>query len=419
MNILFDISVLGIGAYNLRGKTGIARAIENTAHALHQLRPGEIHFCAPTCAPHLARTLKSLRTSQSDLLTTFTRPETRAARVALDALLTIYPLPGASRSIRQRAIDYGLHLAGRFMTSPDSDHLQDADIFHSTLHAFPKRLGRFPHLARFITIYDLIPVLYPQYFSNDPNHFIRQVIQGIQPTDWVIAISENTKADLCEYAKLDPNRVFVTPLAASQLFYPCSDQRKQQQARQKYGIPEGPYVLSLSTLEPRKNIQQTIRSFVALVKDQGDTNLNLVLVGPHGWDYEPILAEIRGAKDLQNRIVVTGFVEDEDLAAVYSGALMFVYPSFYEGFGLPPLEAMQCGVPVITSNTSSLPEVVGDAGFMVNPTDQDELTQAMLSLYRSSEKRNAFRIQGLERARSFTWKACAQATIAAYEVALG
>lgn len=417
MKVLLDISVLGIGAYNPRGKTGIARVIENTARELLLLRPDAVQLCASNSAPQLAQTLMCLRASHPDFLPAFAFPDGAVSQSTLNALLAVYPKP-SSRRMLKRAVNQPLKLVSRLVASPSSRTLRTADVFHATLHSFPARLRHFPHLARFITIYDIIPILYPEYFSNNPNHFIRHVVDNIRPTDWVVAISENTKADLCAYANLDPNRVFVTPLAASDLFYQCTDKDAIHVARRKYGIPEGPYVLSLSTLEPRKNIQQTIRSFVALVRDQRDSDLNLVLVGPHGWDYGPILAEIHHAEDLKHRIVVTGFVADEDLAAVYSDALMFVYPSFYEGFGLPPLEAMQCGVPVITSNTSSLPEVVGDAGLMVSPTDQDGLTNAMTALYRSPERRDALRTQGIERAHSFTWKACAEATLSAYAAAL-
>ena len=191
-----------------------------------------------------------------------------------------------------------------------------------------------------------------------------------------------------------------------------------EQVRKKFGIPNGPYILSLSTLEPRKNIAQTIRCFVRLLEQEKIDDLSLVLVGSKGWDYDSIFEEIAASPKIRDRIIVTGYAADEDLAPLYSGATMFVYPSFYEGFGLPPLEAMQCGVPVITSNTSSLPEVVGEAGIMVDPHDADELSQAMLKIYNSTDARQRMSLESLEQAQKFSWKRCAEQTIDTYKAAV-
>ena len=143
-----------------------------------------------------------------------------------------------------------------------------------------------------------------------------------------------------------------------------------------------------------------------------------MLVGTQGWDYNDIFEEIFKHEDIKKRIIITGYIPDEDLAALYSGALAFVYPSFYEGFGLPHLEAMQCGVPVITSNTCSLPEVVGDAGIMVDPTDADALCHSMLEIYNKSSLREAMSLKSIERAKQFSWEKCTQETLAAYKTAL-
>jgi glycosyltransferase involved in cell wall biosynthesis len=147
-------------------------------------------------------------------------------------------------------------------------------------------------------------------------------------------------------------------------------------------------------------------------------DMRLVMVGTRGWKMESIFAELSSLGSLADRVIVTGFVPDEDLAPIYSHASMFVYPSLLEGFGLPPLEAMQCGVPVITSNTSSLPEVVADAGIMVPPSDADALCQAMTNLYQDSELHDRLASKALERAATFSWGRCADETVAAYRAAL-
>ena len=217
---------------------------------------------------------------------------------------------------------------------------------------------------------------------------------------------------------INPDRVVVTHWAASELFYLCDNDSEIESVKKKYQIPDAPYVLSLSTLEPRKNIDHTIRCFARLVEQENIHDLYLVLVGTKGWDFEKIFEELANSPKLKDRIIITGYVDDEDLAPLYSGAMAFVYPSFYEGFGLPPLEAMQCGVPVITSNTSSLPEVVGGAGIMVAPTDADALAQSMLDLYNNSDLREQMSFNSIEQAKKFSWQKCTQQTIDAYKAAL-
>jgi glycosyltransferase involved in cell wall biosynthesis len=244
-------------------------------------------------------------------------------------------------------------------------------------------------------------------------------VNSLGPEDFSVVISQCTKDDLCNLRPdIDPARVFVTYLAASDTFKPCSDAEQLKLVRKKYSLGDAPYFLSLSTLEPRKNITHTIRSFAKLVIEERLHDLNLVLAGGKGWLYEQIFQEISGLDEVKDRIIVTGYIDDNDLPALYSGALAFVYPSLYEGFGLPPLEAMQCGVPVITSNTSALPEVVGKAGIMLDPHDVDGMCQAMLNLYRNSYTRNSLASQGLARAKEFSWARCTKDTVAAYRTAL-
>jgi glycosyltransferase involved in cell wall biosynthesis len=174
----------------------------------------------------------------------------------------------------------------------------------------------------------------------------------------------------------------------------------------------------VNTLEPRKNTERVVRAFTRLVREQRDDDLMLVLVGAEGWLRDGITAALADAGPVRARIIVTGYVSDHDMAPLYSGALGFVYPSLYEGFGLPVLEAMQCGTPVITSNTSSLPEVVAGAATMVAPTDPDGLCQAMHRLATDGALRATLSAKGRERAALFTWDRCTQQVLSGYEVAL-
>jgi glycosyltransferase involved in cell wall biosynthesis len=417
MKLCYDISVLGQASGNNSARTGIFRVVENVALQLSMHSEITLSFSA----------LNSLRECLEYIAV---HPEFRKTPLSHTAY-SLY-LEGSknklSRHIKEskfpvrqtlkiaRELLSGNHKILNMLHGQGNVKRINCDIFHSPFLPLPKGIrSRF----RFITVYDLIPILRPQYFENQENHLLHRVIESIDADTWVFCISEATKCDLLNYnAMVDPDKVAVIPLGASDLFFNCHDMNIIQAARKKYGIPEQPYFLSLSTLEPRKNIDSTIKAFVKMVRQERLQEINLVLVGTKGWDFGNIFDEISGCSDLRDRIIVTGYVDDQDLAAIYSGALAFVYPSFYEGFGLPPLEAMQCGIPVITSNTSSLPEVVGDAGIQVDPNDNDALCQAMLEVLRNDELRHLLSNRSCERARLFSWEACADVTINHYRRAM-
>jgi glycosyltransferase involved in cell wall biosynthesis len=298
--------------------------------------------------------------------------------------------------------------------------LNQADIYHSPFTPIPVKI-RQHSIKKFITVYDLIPILMPQFFPRqEGDHIVKQAIHSLDKEGFAFTISQATKDDLCNYYQdIEPNRVFVTHLAAARdIFYPCQQKEQIELVKQKYKIPEEPYFLTLSTLEPRKNIDHLIRCFARLLEEESIKDVNLVLVGAKGWDASKIFSELGNQARIKSRIIVTGYVADEDLAALYSGAIGFGYISFYEGFGLPPLEAMQCGIPVITSNTSSLPEVVGDAGIKVNPSDEDALCQALLDVYSNSALRKKMASASLAQAATFSWEKCIQQTVAGYKSAL-
>lgn len=290
------------------------------------------------------------------------------------------------------------------------------DVFHSTFSFLPTA-GTFP--LSFLTIYDMIPVLHPEYFWGNFDQEFKQILSSVNVgRDWLLTISQSSKNDICEYLKVDPDMVFVTyPAADMSLYYLETDFEKIHVSLQKYNIPEPGYFLSLATLEHRKNLRSSIMAFKKILNEPGYGDRHLVLVGTKGWKVDHLLEEVATDSLLRERVIFTGYVEDMDLSALYSGAVAFLYPSLYEGFGLPPLEAMQCGVPVITSDTSSLPEVIGKAGIMVPPTDTDALAQAMLDVVDNDFLREELRAKGLQQAAQFSWKQCARDTVAAYKCA--
>lgn len=296
-----------------------------------------------------------------------------------------------------------------------------ADVFHTTHNAIPAEVRANPGLAVVQTVYDMIPFVMPELFTPGDLAFYADVLARLRPGDRIITISESAKADFCGQTGHDPARVHVTALAADRAqFQPCVDPERLKEVRERYRIPPGPYFLSLCTFEPRKNLRHVIRAFANLVRSQpGIADLRLVLAGGTGWKFDAIFDDL-GAMDggVRERIIVTGFVAEEDLAPLLSGALAFLYLSRYEGFGLPPLEAMQCGTPVVTANTSSLPEVVGNAGILLDPDDEDGLCQAMLDLHGQAELRQRLASLGRQRAERFSWERCARQTVDVYRAAL-
>ncbi|MDQ3916917.1 MAG: glycosyltransferase family 4 protein [Acidobacteriota bacterium] len=229
----------------------------------------------------------------------------------------------------------------------------------------------------------------------------------------IIAPSEFTRRDLIETYRLDPERVTAIPLAASPRFRPVEDGGEIGRVRSLYRIG-GEYVLAVGSIQPRKNLARLVRAYALLRRERGRSNLpQLVLVGKRAWLYGETLRAIEeeGAGD---SVILTGYVSEADLPALYTGALCFAYPSYFEGFGLPPLEAMSCGAPVLAGARTSLPEVVGDAGLLADPFDEGALARALARLIDDDALRAELRARGLRRARSFDWRDTARMTLQVY-----
>jgi len=292
------------------------------------------------------------------------------------------------------------------------------DIFHSPHLKLPPQevTGQIP---RVLTIYDLIPVLAPQYATSAISQTCQGILQSINlEKDWIICISEYTKTEFCNYTGMSDERVSVAHLAAADHFYQIQDLDLISATCRYYGIPSSKYFLSLAALQPRKNFSHLIKSFCQFIANDPSMDIYLVIVGSKGWKYDSIFSTVSNYEQLRDRIIFTGYIPDEDLSAIYSGAQAFIFPSLYEGFGLPVLEAMQCGVPVIASNTTSIPEVVGDAGILIDPHDKEALCQAMSSLLSNQILRQQLKQKGLERAKQFSWAKCADETIKVYHKAI-
>ncbi len=430
MKILFDLSLLGAAANpHQRGTVGIFRVIEHNARAVAMAPDAEAWFCALDnrlesrrhFARHLAPgVLAGSRARFAEPTLPGGRPVAEAVTWANDFLARRYPHAPWRWLASGRILWFGTRrLLLRGVEPATADGLE---VYHNPAGGFPPWTAQRPGLRRFITVYDLMPLVRPEFFPPSASRHMRAALGSITPRDWTLCISESTRRDLlAHYPACNPDRALVIPLAAENFFYPEVNPTRLAAARARYGVPDDcPYFLSVSTLEPRKNFETVIRAYARFVRDDPARPSRLVLVGGTvRGDIHPIFAALDAEdEEVRRRVIFTGFVADEDLAALYSGALAFLYLSFYEGFGLPPLEAMQSGVPVIVADNSSLPEVVGNAGVLLAAADETGVCAEMRALYLEPARRQALAARGVARAREFSWKRFMDRTLAAYRHAL-
>lgn len=292
--------------------------------------------------------------------------------------------------------------------------LSNLDVFHvsDVTQLVPNR-GKLV-----ATIYDLSPVIFPQFHTNENRKLFERKLQHVREhADSLIAISESTKRDVMHYLGFSEDRIHVAYGGVDTNFVPLKDRSALQSILDKYGIRESGYILHVGTLEPRKNLVRLIEAYALVRQRCGDATPPLVLVGHNGWHSEDIFASVQRFK-VADHVQFVGFVEDADLPFVYNGACVFAYPSLYEGFGIPVLEAMACGVPVLTSNVSSLPEIVGDAGVLVTAENTQTIADGLSRLIEDAEFRHHLSQQGVERSKQFSWRETAKATLNAYHSAM-
>jgi alpha-1,3-rhamnosyl/mannosyltransferase len=259
-----------------------------------------------------------------------------------------------------------------------------------------------------ITLYDLSFVRHPEWHPKDRvKYFEKYCLQQLTKVDAIITISEFIKKEIINLLGINPTKIYVTLLGVNRHFTPGG--------KRIGGLPKH-YLLFLGNLEPRKNLVTLLTAYRSLPGNLRK-RYPLVIAGASGWHTK----ELKNALHLfqgDEKPILTGYIPQTLLPDLYRGASLFVYPSFYEGFGLPVIEAMASGVPVVASNTTSLPEVVGDAGVLVNPYNVDELKDALAEILENEEKRMELSEKGLERARLFSWEKCARETVAVYEKVL-
>lgn len=288
-----------------------------------------------------------------------------------------------------------------------------ADILLSPFGVAPESWRADKNLVHAHIIYDLIAIRRPDLFTAEASQEVHNIVASLTDKTCIFAISEYTKKDLLDYRDdLLPEQVTVIHLAAGEQFSPCQSREEMESVRLRYKIPQGvPYILSLATLEIRKNLNRVIEAFSLYMEKNPNSEMHLVLSGMSGWKLESLESALAKSGKWRNRIILTGFVEDGHLSALYSDALCFIYLSQYEGFGLPPLEAMACGTPVICANNTSLPEVIGDAGILVGADDIRATCDAITEIETSPELRKNLALRGIERSKKFDWDKCADTVL--------
>ncbi|MBI1911568.1 MAG: glycosyltransferase family 4 protein [Deltaproteobacteria bacterium] len=317
-------------------------------------------------------------------------------------------------------------------------HKIDAENFHEKIIEFPKfwtylrlpvelrkdrhdiifvpheKMPPFSKGRKVITVFDLHSL--KQYFRSPISisaklHFLAAITCTIKRADRILAISESTKRSILDVTGVDASRVIVTPLGYdSRLFYKRGPEEIEK-VRKKYGIKKKYLINTSSLLWYRKNLPRVVRAFAGF---KGRSEMNFIITGRRGEDYEKIIRTI-DELGLKDNVILLGYVPVEDLPVLISGAQALVFPSLHEGFGLPIVEAMACGCPVITSDSSSMPEVAGDCGILIDPLDEDAMASAMDKITCDSALRERMIKQGLERAKIFSWEKTAKQTLKVFE----
>ena len=263
-----------------------------------------------------------------------------------------------------------------------------------------------------IVIHDLAAILFPGVHDKIYSFYLRNMLSvTCRKIDRIITVSEASKRDVIRLFKVPENRIRVIYSAVEDIFRPVDDPEMIKRIVRKYGLVKN-FILYVGTLERRKNVTSLIKAYGKLRKNK-QISRQLAVVGKKGWRYPDIAKAIRNS-DFERDILLAGYVPDEDLVYIYNAADLFVYPSLYEGFGFPPLEAMACGTPVITSHVTALPEVVGDAAILVDPEDIDGLAEAMHDVLSQNSLRLKLIEKGLERVKHFSWENVAKKTLSVY-----
>lgn len=309
----------------------------------------------------------------------------------------------------ERAIPVGhplLRLFWDFWSLPRAVEKDAVDL----LHYFKPATSPWLRVRAVATVYDVIPLLYPETQTVEQRWYWRvQLPLVAKKCEQLLTISESSKRDIVRCLQISPERVTVTPLGVSERFRPASESEVSR-VRARLKLPQT-FFLSLGTIEPRKNVARLVRAYARICTSVPH---DLVIAGKWGWKFTDVLQALRDPR-VHARVRVLSHVAQDDLPALYSAADVFAFPSFYEGFGLPPLEALACGTPVVASSVSSIPEAVGSHALLMPPEHEEALADALKRLALDRALHDRLRGEGMTWARGFTWERTVSQTVAVYE----
>jgi len=415
LNLYFDASVLGMAQYDMAARTGIYRVVDALFLAL--LKSDDINLNVTVTEglevkSHLLKYLEEVE---------FAKTHSLPLRTGLAQLYGILEQTRnkitATPDLFHRAGNQFLWKTMCFLKKWNKDlpQFHENGIFHSTFWKIPEFIQNDKKLIKILTIYDLWPIL-----SNNSGEKeqLTHIFNSLPADGWAICISEKTRQDLLNFRKdLDPNKVKVTHLAYDSSFHSASSEEINH-VRRQVGLGDWPYFLTIGTFSERKNLPLVLNAFFAALESGKLKSERLVLVGAKKDELHKALNFIPNAAKYSNQIVSTGYMDDSLLPALYTGALAFLYPSLYEGFGIPILEAMACQTPVLTTSAGSIPEVSGNAAILLPTHDIEAWVNSLDSIATNNSLREQKVKLGLENCKRFSWDKCSQSTKDIYRLAL-
>lgn len=412
INIVFDITILVVNRKKDGCRSGIYFTAANILNEFYKRPEFNLSFyCDKKLIPAIEET-DLLKKYNCPIINYEDMSEADWEYVKLKAKRNEYKQ--AKKTLQKNLLSLQLLLFSLKMKLSGRNELnlskyENIKAFFSPCYRIPEEIRSIKHIKKYTLLHDTIPLILPQYFADiqKGNSWYLKLKDSINKEDYYFTNSECTKQDFIKYVpEINPEHIFTTHLACSETFKPEKD--KAATALKKYNLPlDKKYIFSLCTLEPRKNLIRAVRCFIKFINKNNIEDLVFIL-GGGSWKgfIEQLEKEVPDFDKYKDKIIKAGYIDDEDLAPLYSGAEWFVYTSQYEGFGLPPLEAMSCGCPVIASNNSSLPEVIGDAGIMIDWDNDEQHISAYEKYYFNKELCQENSEKGIARAKEFSWEKC-------------